>query len=129
MSKELENVLKEMNLDFFAKGEFKMSLPAFKEGFLKGEVLLLDVREKEELSFLSFPFALNISLRELPEKYSEIPDEKVIAVYCPGKIRAAMAYLFLLAKGLKNVKILDATSEELAGVFKPPYIRKLLSEK
>ena len=129
MCEELEKVLKGMDLDFFAKGAFEMPLSPFKEGLLKGEVVLLDVRERDELNFLQFPFALNIPLKELPEKVAELPRDKVIAIYCPGKIRATMAYLFLLTKGLQNVKLLDATSEELAGIFKPPYIKKLLSEK
>ncbi len=129
MCEKLDETLKKMDLNFFASGVFKMPLANFKEALLKNEVVLLDVREKEELNFLKFPFGINIPLKELPERYSEIPRDKVVVTYCPGKLRATMAYLFLLAKGFENVKILDATSSEIAGIFKPPYIKKLLSEK
>ncbi|WP_038057756.1 rhodanese-like domain-containing protein [Thermodesulfobacterium hydrogeniphilum] len=125
MSKDIKEVLKKMDLNFFASGIFKILLQEFKEKLLKNEVVLLDVREEVELNYLKFPFGLNIPLKELPERLEEIPKDKEIAVFCPGKIRATMAYLFLLTEGFDKVKILDATSSELASIFKPPYVKKL----
>ncbi len=122
----MDEILKKMDLEFVAKGEFKVSLEKFKELLIKKEVVLLDVRESKELDFFRFPFGLNIPLRELPERLSEIPKDKVVACFCPGKLRATMAYLYLITKGFEKAKILDATASELVGLFKPPFVKKLL---
>jgi rhodanese-related sulfurtransferase len=44
---------------------------------------------------------------------------------CPGKIRAAIAYTFLLSEGFENVKVLASTPSELVNYLKPGVVKKL----
>jgi len=125
MSLEVEKALRLMDLKFFAEGKHKVSLSDFKEKLLKGEVILLDVREEAEVKLVSLPFSLHIPLKELPDRVNEVPKEKLVAVFCPCKIRATMAYLYLFSKGFDKVRLLDATFGELVSIFTPPYVEKL----
>ena len=106
----MEQVLKNFTLDFFGKGKHKVSPAAFFE--LK-DVVLLDVRSKEEAASLSIALAhhdnvqcLNIPINEIPDRLNEIPENKPIAVFCPAGVRSAIVYSFLLTRGFSDVRIL-----------------------
>ena len=49
-----------------------------------GNVMLLDVRPNDEYSLGHLPGALNIPLRELEQRLSELPGEQEIVAYCRG---------------------------------------------
>jgi rhodanese-related sulfurtransferase len=106
----MEQVLKNFTLDFFGKGKHKVSPAAF---FELDDVVLLDVRSKEEAASLSIKLAihdnvqcLNISINDVPDRLNDIPKDKPIAVFCPAGVRSAIVYSFLLAKGFSDVRIL-----------------------
>jgi rhodanese-related sulfurtransferase/DNA-binding HxlR family transcriptional regulator len=50
----------------------------------EGSVMLLDVRPTDEYSLGHLPGALNIPLRELEQRLSELPDKQEIVAYCRG---------------------------------------------
>lgn len=106
----MEQVLKNFTLDFFGKGKHKVSPAAF---FELDDVVLLDVRSKEEADSLSIGLALhdnvqclNIPINEVPNRLNDIPKDKPIAIFCPAGVRSAIVYSFLLAKGFLDVRIL-----------------------
>jgi len=106
----MEQVLKNFTLDFFGKGKHKVSPAAF---FELEDVVLLDVRSKEEVASLSFGLALhdnvqclNIPINDVPDRLNDIPKDKPIGVFCPASVRSAIVYSFLLSKGFSDVRIL-----------------------
>jgi rhodanese-related sulfurtransferase len=106
----MEQVLKNFTLDFFGKGKHKVSPAAF---FELDDVVLLDVRSKEEAASLSIKLAhhdnvqcLNIPINEVPDRLSDIARDKPIAIFCPASVRSAIVYSFLLTKGFSDVRIL-----------------------
>lgn len=72
-----------------------------------GEVLLLDVRTREEHSFGAIAGSVNIPLDELRQRIGEIPAGKPIYIYCAIGLRGYLALKILTARGFKNVKNLS----------------------
>ena len=44
-------------------------------------------------------FGLHIPLNELPQRYKELPKDKIIVAACPHKDRSALAMAYLRTKG------------------------------
>ncbi len=88
------------------------------------DVVLLDVRSSEEVTLLALPFALHIPINELPERWKDIPDGKLVATFCSSATRATAAWIYLQLHGLENVRILDAHYNELTAELKPGKVYK-----
>jgi rhodanese-related sulfurtransferase len=126
----MDQILKNFTLDYFGKGEHKISPKEFfaiKNGFL------LDVRSKEEAEAVSIKMEIfsnleskNIPINEIPDRIDEISKEKLIAVFCPANIRASIVYAYLLSKGFSTVKILEGGYSALTDAIKPVEILKKL---
>ncbi len=71
----------------------------------KGAVFL-DVREADEVAAGAVTGALTIPLSQLQTRFSELPKNKTLLVYCRSGRRSANASGFLKAKGydVRNVK-------------------------
>ena len=69
------------------------------------QVILLDVRTKEENSFSELEGSINIPLDELRARISEIPQNKQIYIYCAVGLRGYVAQKILMARGydVKNL--------------------------
>ncbi len=117
--------LSALDLDFWGKGEHKLTLEQMAERLKRDEVVVLDVRTPEERRYWALPFARAIPLHELPSRWQELPRDRLIAAFCPGKVRASVAYAYLHSRGLENVRILDASAAELVNALKPGAVRKL----
>ena len=74
------------------------------------DVLILDVRTKDEAAAGKYPAALNIPLDELTKRSSELPRDKKIYVHCTTGARAEMAYKELKKNGF-NASFLLANVE------------------
>jgi len=129
----LEQFLRDMTLEFFGSGKHKISPDNLLE--IKN-VLLLDVRTKEEDESISITFGnhpnidcRNIPLNELPDRIDEIPEDKLIAIFCPANSRSGMAYLYLLSKGFINVRILEGGYTALTDAVKPGKVLKIIQKK
>ena len=126
----MEQLLKSMTLEFFGSGKHKIS----PEKLLETEnVLLLDVRTKEENASVSIKFGphsniicKNIPLDELPDRLSEIPENKFIAVFCPAHFRSSMAYVYLRLNGFTDVRILMGGYSALTEAVKPGKVLKVV---
>ena len=114
----LEEILREMDREFLSK-QLKISVEDFYRWWKEGDAIVLDVRTPEEVELVKIGPSIHIPLNELPDRYKEVPDDKIVAIFCPGKIRAGIAYTFLRAKGYTNVKILAGGLEDLAALKKP----------
>jgi rhodanese-related sulfurtransferase len=117
--KALENVIREMDFDFFGSGEHAMSPEGVRQVLDNDHFVFLDVRADEEARYLTFPFAVRIPLHELPDRIDELPRDKCIVTFCASIFRAAIAYTLLMAKGFEEVKGVPVCCDELAVIFKP----------
>lgn len=125
MMKELSEILKTMDLEFFGTGSHKISVEKAMELLREDKLLVLDVRTKEELNYVVLPFAIHIPLNELPNHLELLSKNKVIAVFCAACTRATIAYTYLLTQGYQ-AKILPQHLGDIVDNFKPGYVRKHL---
>lgn len=129
----MDKIFKEFTLEFLGSGKHKISPELF---FELDNAILLDVRTKEEtksiainLSYYSNIEYINIPLNELPTKVSELPKNKDLIIFCPGKIRASIAYPYLLSQGISNVRIFDGTFADITNALKPGKILKNIKKQ
>ncbi|MBS3968133.1 MAG: rhodanese-like domain-containing protein [Truepera sp.] len=67
--------------------------------------LLLDVREPDEHAEAHIPGDRLLPLTEFAERYSELPREREIVVYCRSGRRSAQVVNFLLAQGYQAINV------------------------
>ena len=68
-----------------------------------GEVVLLDVREHDELQAASAGGVLHIPMREVPSRLAELDANKPLVVMCHAGGRSRRVAEFLLGNGFTNV--------------------------
>ncbi len=122
---ELNQILTEMDFEFFSSGEHAMSIEGMRKVLNNENFVFLDIRSDRELEYLSFPFAVHIPLNQLPQRLGELSKDKMIIAFCSSIFRGAVAYTFLRANGFENVKGLTATVEEMVKAFKPGPLAKM----
>ncbi len=90
-----------------------ISLEALKERMEKGEVLLLDVRPREEYDADHIPGAISIPVEELEQHLSSLPAAMEIVAYCRGPycMMSAQAAEIMNAKGLKAFHLEEGVHE------------------
>ncbi len=84
-----------------------VSLSELKDRMEKGEVLLLDVRPKEEYEKAHIPGAISMPIEELKEKLSSLPTNYDVVAYCRGPycLISAEAVKLLKAKGINAFRL------------------------
>ncbi len=85
------------------------------------KVFLLDVREPAEFEAGHIAGAMNISVRELPDRVEELPQDRDIKMvaYCASGIRSAYATMFLRVYGYSDVRTLEHGIREWIGAGYP----------
>ena len=68
-----------------------------------GDVVLLDVREHDELALASVDGALHIPMREIPARLRELDASKPLVVMCHAGGRSRRVAEFLQGNGFSNV--------------------------
>lgn len=71
--------------------------------YLGGDVVLLDVREPDELAIASVNGALHIPMREIPARLGELDAGKPLVVMCHAGGRSRRVAEFLQGNGFPNV--------------------------
>lgn len=79
--------------------------PTTTQEWVKKGALLVDVREKDEVSELAYdvPKVINIPLSEFEERFHEIPKDQEAVTVCKGGGRSLRAAGFLVNHGYNNV--------------------------
>lgn len=95
-----------MHADNILKGFVK---PAYIED-VEGS-LLIDVRSKSEFERETIDGAINIYVSDLRERYSELPKDKKIILFCNTGFQSYVASRILIQKGFHNVYSLTAGIE------------------
>lgn len=73
----------------------------------KEDKFYLDVRTLEEFELGSIPGTVNIPLDELRQRINEIPNNKIIYVFCAVGLRGYLASRVLMQSGFKDVRNLS----------------------
>ena len=66
-------------------------------------LVLLDVREPEEVALVRLPDSIHIPMGEIPGRLHELDPDAEIVVYCHHGIRSASVVAFLLQRDFVNV--------------------------
>lgn len=94
--------------------EFAARWPNYASG---NEVVLLDVREHDELAVAAVDGALHIPMREVPARLGELDADKPLVVMCHSGGRSRRVAEFLKGNGFTNVSNLaggiDAWSTQI----------------
>lgn len=79
----------------------------------RGEVIVIDVRPRQEYDRAHLPFARSMPLAEIGQRLAELPRDKDIVAYCRGPfcLFSEEAYQLLNASGYRVRKLLDGVSE------------------
>ena len=80
--------------------EFAERWPDHADG---GGVVLLDVREHDELATAAVPGAVHIPMREIPARLAELDAAKPLVVMCHSGGRSQRVAQFLKSQGFSNV--------------------------
>ena len=121
------DVLREMDIEFLVAGEYGITVEDAAKFLDHDHFVFLDVRTEEEHNHLSFPFAIHIPLKDLPDQVYSLPRDKFFITLCTSGFRAAMAYAFLRTEGFIEVKALQGRLDQLAGVMTPGRFYRLAS--
>ena len=67
------------------------------------KVLLVDVRNPDEVARGAIPGSIHIQLSMLPLQYEKLMNANTVVFYCHSGVRSAHAADFAVSKGVKNV--------------------------
>jgi rhodanese-related sulfurtransferase len=127
-SKALDEWLAGLDLSFWGTAQHKVMPAQFFERQASEGAVLLDLRSQEEAGYLALPFALHIPIHELPDRWQEVPTDRLVATFCSSVTRAVVAWAYLQLKGLDKVRILDARYPDLTAELKPGKIYKRMKQ-
>jgi len=123
-SKAFDEWLAGLDLSFWGTAQHKVMPAQFFERQASEDAVLLDVRSQEEADYLALPFALHIPIHELPDRWQEVPADRLVATFCSSVTRAVVAWAYLQLKGLDKIRILDARYPDLTAELKPGKVYK-----
>lgn len=67
-------------------------------------LIILDVREADEVADCRIPESINIPLAEVSKRLNELDREKELVVYCAAGVRSVRASKIIDSAGFKKVK-------------------------
>ena len=122
MENQLDEVVRSLSLEYFATGEYRIAFDQFLKMKEKGKAIMLDVRTNEEAEVCKLSFALHIPIDELPDRLNELPKDKLIVPFCASSVRAAIALVYLNAKGFDDVRMYVGKISDLTSNLMPPHV-------
>lgn len=121
-----DELFKSYDLNYFGSGAHKITFDQMVSLLKEDKAFIVDVRTKEENEILNFSFATNIPVTEMPNRLNELPKDKTIVLFCSSATRATLLLPYLQANGFEDTKILLDSISEIAGQFKPGFVKKNL---
>lgn len=90
-----------------SRKEMKVTSEEIVQLLITDEAVLVDIRFEEEQASWSMDYAIKMPLSTLPQRYDELPKDKLIVTSCPKKDRAIMAMMYLRSKGYEVAYLKD----------------------
>ncbi len=87
------------------------------------ELVLLDVRENDELAIASVPWARHVPMAQLPNRLDEFDRDAEIVVMCHHGGRSTRVAQFLVARGFAKVLNFDGGIDAYAEHLDPAVAR------
>jgi rhodanese-related sulfurtransferase len=85
----------------------------------KGEIMLVDVRQPEEVTLCAITGSINIPLDQLSDHLDGLPSDKQLVMICHHGVRSKQAAILLGHCGFKNVASLRGGVESWAQEIDP----------
>lgn len=82
-----------------------------KRGVESGEIIVLDVREQDELDVWCLEDSAKIPLGQIRSRYQELPKDKEISVLCRIGVRAYNAARALQDRGFEKVSVMEGGAD------------------
>jgi rhodanese-related sulfurtransferase len=82
----------------------EISVKELQERLRAGDVVVLDVREPDELEAAALPGVVHVPMNSVPERLAELPRDRDIAVLCHSGRRSAAVTKFLHANGFPRAR-------------------------
>jgi len=122
--KNFDELLKNYDLGYFGSGKHKINFSEMIKAKKENSAFVLDVRTEEENKLVSFNFATNIPINQIPDRINEIPKNKTIVIFCSSATRATITSVYLQLNGYEDVKILLDSTSDIASCIKPGFVLK-----
>ena len=85
------------------KSYYEIEAPDLFDLITKPRVILVDVRNDDEVARGVIPGAMHIQLQMLPVQYEKLMNANTVVFYCQSGVRSAHAADFAVNKGVKDV--------------------------
>jgi adenylyltransferase/sulfurtransferase len=85
----------------------------------KDDFVFVDVRNPDERAICKIEGTQSIPLPELPQRFKELPKEKLIVLHCHHGGRSMRAVKFLRSQGYEKLKSVDGGIDQWAKRFDP----------
>lgn len=126
---KLNKLLQGMTFDFFGSGKHKIEMEKLLE---TKDAVFLDVRSRQEWESIQIKLehhirVLWIPIDEIPERYNEIPRDKIVGVFCSAGTRSTIVYLYLRFLGYENVYIAPSNYDAVTSFLLPGKLHKKIS--
>lgn len=83
------------------------------------DILILDVREPDEIAIARFPGAFNLPMGEVPARVAELDPDRETIVVCHHGIRSAQTAGYLASNGFERVSNLIGGIDEWSATVDP----------
>ncbi|MGH7949059.1 MAG: rhodanese-like domain-containing protein [Candidatus Binataceae bacterium] len=83
------------------------------------DILILDVRELEEIAIARLRGAVNLPMGEVPSRITELDPNREIVVLCHHGIRSAQVAAYLASMGFERVSNLSGGIDEWSATVDP----------
>ncbi|MDZ7736887.1 MAG: rhodanese-like domain-containing protein [Gammaproteobacteria bacterium] len=93
--------------DYQERVDMKIQIPELLDLYADSKALVVDIRFSEEYAAWRIGFGQHIPLNELPDRLSELDQDKTIVTMCPHYDRAEIARLYLTLQGFKARYLTD----------------------
>lgn len=127
---KLDKLLQGMTFDFFGSGKHKIEMEKLLE---TKDAVFLDVRSPQEVESIQIRLehhikVLCIPIDEIPERYNEIPRDKVVGVFCSSGTRSTIVYLYLRFFGYEKVYIAPSSYDAVTNLLLPGKLHKKITK-
>ena len=83
----------------------EITVHLLKDKMKKGEVVLIDVREKHEHEFCKIKGSLHIPMNEIPQKIPDLNPKNKYAIVCHSGVRSEMVTNYLIKNNFDAVNV------------------------
>lgn len=127
----LDGLLQGMTFDFFGSGKHKIEMETL---LATKDAVFLDVRSRPEWESIQIKLehhieVLWIPIEEIPSRYTEIPRDQTVGVFCSAGTRSAIVYAYLHSMGYENVRIAPSTYDAITNLLLPGKLFTVVSQR